>query len=397
MTVELSTVCKLIKGSMDPQRYAGTTFAHYSIPAFDSGTGPAIERGAAIHSQKTPIPCGVVLVSKLNPRIPRVWHVSDDQQYQRICSTEFVPLQPDSSALEPEYLSFALREALQAGFIKGNTAAATKSRERAKPADFLRLQIRVPALANQRRVVDLLSRAENIVRMRREAEEKAMEIIPALFLDMFGDPARNPRGWRVRRLGDVVERFEGGKNLLAGSAGDSEFRILKISAVTSGQYNESEAKPAPNGFYPPAHYIVRSGDVLFSRANTENLVGATAIVESTDGKSLLPDKLWRLVWKPDEEVRPVYMLALLQNRSIRRALSKIASGTGGSMKNISQAKLSELRLPIAPPGLQRAFEIRVAAVSELLIGSEQGGRLADQIFQSLLAGVFGDGTRFQRS
>ena len=274
------------------------------------------------------------------------------------------------------------REILSNGVKKGATVHSLQS-------GFLEsLTIPVVPAADQRRIVDLLARSENIVYMRREAKLKAKEIIPALFLDMFGDPATNPRGWSVRRLGDVVERFEGGRNLLAGSAADSDFRILKISAVTSGQYDEAEAKPAPSGFDPPAHYIVRKGDLLFSRANTEELVGATAMVQSTDGRSLLPDKLWRIVWKPVERVSPGYMLALLQNCTTRRSLSKIASGTGGSMKNISQAKLSELRLPIAPLELQRAFEVRVALVAELLAKSEHGGKLADRAYQSLLASLF---------
>jgi type I restriction enzyme S subunit len=55
-------------------------------------------------------------------------------------------------------------------------------------------ELPVPPLAEQRRLVDLLSRSEGIVRLRREAEKKAAELIPALFLDLFGDPATNPKG-----------------------------------------------------------------------------------------------------------------------------------------------------------------------------------------------------------
>lgn len=227
------------------------------------------------------------------------------------------------------------------------------------------LRIPVPTLDEQRRIVDLLSRAENIVRMRREAEVKAEAIIPALFAEMFGDPANPARRGRdeasrealpVVRLGDLVSRFEGGKNVQAGAAGDSEYRILKISAVTSGKYDEIQAKPAPTGFHPPKHYFVQIGDLLFSRANTQALVGATALVETTDGKSLLPDKLWRFVWKNPAEIRPVYMQALLQTPGARKELSKIAFGTGGSMKNISQAKLAEMKLIIAPISEQKRFE-----------------------------------------
>ena len=205
---------------------------------------------------------------------------------------------------------------------------------------------------------------------------------------MFGDPATNPKGWPIKRFGDLVERVEGGKNLQAGAVGDSSFRILKISAVTSGTYDESESKPAPAGFEPPAHYIVRDGDILFSRANTEALVGATAGVESTDGKSLLPDKLWRLVWCPKEGIVPAYMLAMLQNGSVRRQLSKMAAGTGGSMKNISQAKLLELKLPIAPAALQSAFQEQTLTARSILRGVGRSGGVAEETFQSLLADAF---------
>jgi type I restriction enzyme, S subunit len=287
-----------------------------------------------------------------------------------------------------EYVFWFLRskepEILARGVKKGATVHSLQS-------GFLeRLVIPILPKTEQQNIVDLLARAENIVRMRREVEQKTKEIIPALFLDMFGDPATNPKGWPIRRLGDIVERFEGGKNVQAGAANDSKFRILKISAVTSGVFDESESKPAPIGFDPPVHYFVRAGDVLFSRANTEALVGATAMVYSTDGRSLLPDKLWRLAWRSAENVFPSYMLALLQNQGVRRSLSKIASGTGGSMKNISQAKLAELKLPIAPSERQRIFGESVSMIGRLLNDVNQARQLADRAFQSMLARVFGE-------
>lgn len=63
--------------------------------------------------------------------------------------------------------------------------------------------IPVPSLSEQQRIVDILSRAEGIVRLRREAQQKAAEIIPALFLDMFGDPATNPKGWPMRPFSEL--------------------------------------------------------------------------------------------------------------------------------------------------------------------------------------------------
>jgi len=55
----------------------------------------------------------------------------------------------------------------------------------------------------------VMDSAEGIVRLRREAQKKAAELIPALFLDMFGDPAMNPKGWPIFRLGDIAEVVSG--------------------------------------------------------------------------------------------------------------------------------------------------------------------------------------------
>lgn len=251
---------------------------------------------------------------------------------------------------------------------------------------YLSIPVPVPPLTEQLRIVDILSRAEGVVRLRREAQNKSAEIIPALFLDMFGDPATNPMGWNVRKVSDFVTCFEGGKNIQSGSENGSPYRILKVSAVTSGVYRESESKPAPDGYAPPAAHIVRAGDMLFSRANTEELVGATAIVEQTNGTTLLPDKLWRIVWA--EPVAPAYMHALLQSGHVRRELGKLSSGTSASMRNISQGKLFGLKLPVAPYAAQQDFAGRVAIISSIRGQQTDATAKAEATFDALLAIIF---------
>lgn len=89
----------LSKGSVNPLATPNTEFDHYSLPAFDAGQLPVCEAGGAIKSNKTPVPPGAVLVSKLNPHIPRVWPVGATG-VNAVCSTEFlvwVPKAPASS------------------------------------------------------------------------------------------------------------------------------------------------------------------------------------------------------------------------------------------------------------------------------------------------------------
>ena len=289
--------------------------------------------------------------------------------------------------IDPEYLFYALKYSLAE--LSAKTHGSTM--KHVVRGDFESTQVNVPPLPEQRRIVDLLSRAEGIVRLRREAEKKTAELIPALFIDLFGDPATNPKGWPIRKVSDFVSRFEGGKNILAGSENGSPYRILKVSAVTSGAYRETESKPSPDGYSPPVSHIVRAGDMLFSRANTEELVGATAIVERTDGKTLLPDKLWRFVW--NEPMEQAYMHALFQSIHVRRELGKLSSGTSASMRNISQSKLFGLSLPIASFADQKYFAENVAAIRS--IQSQQSAALvrATAAFDALLAKCFDQGAQ----
>ena len=127
--------------------------------------------------------------------------------------------------------------------------------------------------------------------------------------------------------------------------------------------------------------------MLFSRANTVELVGATVIVERSDGNTLLPDKLWRFVWK--EPVAPAYMHALFQSGHVRRELGKLSSGTSASMRNISQNKLYGLSLPIASYPNQKDFAARSAMIHSIQSQQSAATVKAQDAFDALLARCFG--------
>ena len=331
---------------------------------------------------------GDILVSRMADPIGRACIFPGDSK-PCVAVVDICVIRPDPNIADAGWLKYAINSQHFRGIVESRVVGATRLRISGK--NLRSICLRIPSLSEQRRIVDLLSRAEGIVRLRREAVKKAAELIPALFVDMFGDPATNPKGWPIRKVSDFVSRFEGGKNILAGSENGSPYRILKVSAVTSGAYRETESKPSPDGYSPPVSHIVRAGDMLFSRANTEELVGATAIVERTDGKTLLPDKLWRFVW--NEPMEQAYMHALFQSIHVRRELGKLSSGTSASMRNISQSKLFGLSLPIASFADQKYFAENVAAIRS--IQSQQSAALvrATAAFDALLAKCFDQGAQ----
>lgn len=387
--VPLGDVVQSRTGIFDPRTASSAEFTYVDIAAVDSelkciSSARKLLVAEAPSRARKLIRAGDVLVSTVRPNLNAVAMVPADLDGQ-VASTGFCVLRASERVL-PRYLFFFARSPT---FVAELTALVSGALYPAvSDSQVLAQRLPLPNLREQERQVDVLSRAEGILRLRREAQRKAAELIPTLFLDRFGDPASNPKGWRTASLGQLVSRFEGGKNIQAGDEGDSPLRILKISAVTSGAYRESESKPAPADFTPPRSHFVRTGDLLISRANTEALVGAVAMVEATNGRTLLPDKLWRFVWRTDASIEPTFAMHLLQLPSMRRALSGLASGTGGSMKNISQAKLRELQMVVPPMQEQESFAAHARSVAAIMRAQTAALSAAQATFDALLHQAF---------
>ncbi len=256
--------------------------------------------------------------------------------------------------------------------------------------DIERLKLPLPPLPEQERIVALLDEADELRKLRAQADRRSKELIPALFEEMFGDPIVNPKHWPIGPISSVVAELQGGRSINPAGAKESlgRFRVLKISAVTWGEYRYSESKPVPAGYHPPDSHFVKVGDLLFSRANTAELVGATTYVFETPPDLLLPDKLWRFVWKETSIVEPLYIWYVLQAKSVRREIGNRATGTGGSMKNISKPKVMSLNIPSPPFKLQTEFATRVSAIRALSTSQSSSRENLDAFFQSMLHRAF---------
>jgi type I restriction enzyme, S subunit len=257
--------------------------------------------------------------------------------------------------------------------------------------DSLALQhIPLPPLSEQKRIVEILQEAEEIRRLNTDAEIKASEFIPALFQDFFGDISSNSKSWPIVPVSSFVDSFQGGKSLSGVEDGfdSSRPRVLKISAVTSGFLAPNESKALPENYNAPDAHFVRPGDLLITRANTEELVGATALVGNNCPANLvLPDKIWRFNWLKSFNGTPEFIWSLFQDKSTRQVLSRIATGTGGSMKNISMKKLMQMRVVWPPEDLQERFTKAVRAALDLH-NPEDANRAVASIQASLAAYAF---------
>jgi type I restriction enzyme S subunit len=248
-----------------------------------------------------------------------------------------------------------------------------------------RVEIPLPPLPEQRRIAAILDKADALRARRRAALAKLDTLTQSIFLDMFGDPATNPKAWPVQIVAEYVREFQGGKSIEADADEGAPVRnrVLKVSAVTSAVFMPSESKPVPDSYVPPQEHFVRSGDLLFSRANTTELVGAVAYVYDTPTNVLLPDKLWRFVWRDRENVEPLFIWALFRTQAVRYEIRRRATGTSGSMKNISQEKLLGISTIYPPIAIQRGFVQHCRGIGVLQKRHQSSIAGGEELFASL--------------
>jgi type I restriction enzyme S subunit len=167
----------------NPKSSPETLFTHFSIPAFDEAHWPKTEVGSAIKSQKFRVSPGVILLSKLNPEIERVWLVDVQPGDRAICSTEFVVLR----TRPPFGRSFAYCLSRSRGFrqqLEGLVTGTSKSHQRAQPGTLLSLPVILPpalvAEAFERVAAPLLDRAQVCRREIRTVADLRDALLPRL-------------------------------------------------------------------------------------------------------------------------------------------------------------------------------------------------------------------------
>ena len=134
----LAEIVELVRDHVNPLSEPASEFLHFSIPAFDEGRWPKLERGEEIKSQKWQVPPEVVLLSKLNPEIERVWLVDVKPDDRAVCSTEFLVLRP-KPPYGRAYVYCLTRSPLFRQQIEGLVTGTSKSHQRAQPSAILEL------------------------------------------------------------------------------------------------------------------------------------------------------------------------------------------------------------------------------------------------------------------
>jgi len=200
-----------------------------------------------------------------------------------------------------------------------------------------------------------------------------------------------PAGWCWASMNELLLGIDAGKSFtcherppLAGEKG-----IVKISAVTWGEFNQSESKTVFDTSRLNSRHRIQSGDFLMSRANTIELVGAPVIVEEINLDLFLSDKVLRLKFVADVDR---WVLQLLRTKLGRKQIESKSTGNQLSMRNIGQNSIREIAMPFAPLEEQHQITYRIeslfAYADSILEQAKASLGELDRLDQSILAKAF---------
>jgi type I restriction enzyme S subunit len=375
LTVLLEELMAARQGSVDPSKHRDEVFDLYSIPAFDNGK-PDVVLGSEIGSAKQVVEPGDVLLSRIVPHIRRAWVVGDNRGRRIIASGEWIVFR--HNRVDSGYLRHVLvGDPFHTEFMH-TVSGVGGSLLRARPAYVAKIRLPLPPLPEQRRIAEVLDRAESLRANRRAALARLDTLIRAIFLDMFGDPATNPKGFPTGTIGDLLESASYGTSEKAAAIG--AFPVLRMNNITrTGEMDFTNLKYMELEVKQHERYLVRKGDILFNRTNSAELVGKTAIFR--DSRSMaFAGYLIRM--RVNEQTDPEYLAAFLNTAYSKRVLRGMCKSIIG-MANINAQELRSIKIPRPAHPVQREFANRVTSIESLKATQRNSLALLDALFMSL--------------
>jgi len=247
------------------------------------------------------------------------------------------------------------------------------------------IEIPLPPLAEQRRMAEVLDLAEALRAKRRAALAQLDSLTQSLFLDLFGDPATNPKGFPLRSLSELyINKRDGTKCGPFGSA------LKKSELVDSGVpvWNMDNIDPSGRMALPfrmwitPAKYrqleayAVFDGDVIISRAGT---VGKMCVANSGEAASIISTNLIRVRFGPD--LLPIYFVSLMNY--CKGGVGRLKTGPDGAFTHMNTGVLDQLKFPYPTLDLQCEFARRLTAVETLKTAHRASLAELDALFATL--------------
>lgn len=225
-------------------------------------------------------------------------------------------------------------------------------------SSFKKLRLPLPPLPEQKRIAKILDAADALRAKRRESLAQLDALLQSTFLEMFGDPVENPKGWAVKSLGEIAARKPNNgifrKNPAYLDNSQSGLPVVWVGELFRGnEIHVSSSRRLDVGEKDREKYGLEFGDILFCRSSLKlDGIAFNNVYLGKTREALFECHLIRL--SPNQElVNPRFLNMLLRTSPLRAALkSKAKTAT---MTTIDQKALMSVQVTVPPIDTQKQF------------------------------------------
>ncbi|EPF21916.1 restriction endonuclease subunit S [Microcystis aeruginosa] len=295
-------------------------------------------------------------------------------------NAQLVLLRPNPHKIDPLYLLYCFEGDRVKGQISQlQTGTALKQ---LPVGNLKRIKIPLPPLEEQRRIAAILDKADGVRRKRKEAIRLTEELLKSTFLEMFGDPVTNPKGWEICELQNVCNRVTDGTHQPPNWA-DEGIPFLFVSNIVNGEIDFKVSKhiTEESWFELTSRCPIEINDILYT---TVGSYGNAALVR-TKNRFCFQRHIAHI--KPDSRsIEPEFLLGMMQSDWIRQQADKQARGVAQKTLNLRELKKFTIFTP--PIEEQKKYVKLRQGVETQLSYYRSALEQSENLFNSLLQRAF---------
>jgi type I restriction enzyme S subunit len=254
---------------------------------------------------------------------------------------------------------------------------------------FSNMIIPLPPLEEQKRIADILDKASNLIELRKQQLEKMDLLIKSKFIDMFGDPVTNPKGWEVKKLVEVTNKIGSGSTPRGGKESYIEegISLIRSMNVYDGRFKYHQLAYIDKVQAKQMDIVtVIENDVLI------NITGASVARSCVVPKDVLPARVNQhvsIVRCICEKLNPIYLNQLFISDSYKSVLLAVGGAGGATREAITKQQLEKLDILIPPIKLQNQFATFVEQVEKQKTVMQQSLEKMETNYKALMQKYFG--------
>lgn len=382
--VTLGSINQYIGRSVNPLSDPNITYELYSVPSSHDDY-PEIVSGSEIGSTKQSVEKGDTLLCKINPRINRVWIVSNYTSNPLLASSEWIVIR--NSRILPEYLMWCMRAPYFREFMLSNVSGIGGSLMRAKPAQVKQYPVALAPLPEQKHIVEHI---ESLFSKLDEAKEKAQAVIDSFetrkaailhkaFSGELTAKWREENGveidsWERKAINDLCHSLKYGTSKKSQSEG-------AVIVIRMGNLQHGEIDWTDLAFTDDQDdiekYKLNPGDVLFNRTNSAVLVGKTSIYRG-EYPAIYAGYLIKLDYNHKLIIGDYLNYAL--NTTAAKEYCNSVKTDGVNQSNINAKKIGAFIIPV--PSLSEQREI-IRAIDSILQKEREAKQIAEAVIDQV--------------